>query len=165
MRVPWNEDMRVKFPATIQFMKLGYNYQSLKDAEIHTETRIFLAAVDHHRDHQRADGGDRSHSGTGDSREEEAGNDRDQTEAAGVMTDKGLAEVDDAVGDTALAHDVAGEHEERDRQQGKGVASGEDAGNVAHNGISAVNAQNEIAQKNAECHRQMDQDADQKDCQ
>ena len=42
MRVPWNEDMRVKFPATIQFMRLGYNYQSLKDAEIHTENRIFL---------------------------------------------------------------------------------------------------------------------------
>lgn len=42
MRVPWNEDMRVKFPATIQFMRLGYDYQSLKDAEIHTETRIFL---------------------------------------------------------------------------------------------------------------------------
>ena len=42
MRVPWNEDMRVKFPATIQFMRLGYEYQSLKDAEIHTETRIFL---------------------------------------------------------------------------------------------------------------------------
>ncbi len=34
--------MRVKFPATIQFMRLGYEYQSLKDADIHTDTRIFL---------------------------------------------------------------------------------------------------------------------------
>ncbi len=34
--------MRVKFPATIQFMRLGYEYQSLKDADIHTNTRIFL---------------------------------------------------------------------------------------------------------------------------
>lgn len=42
MRVPWNEDMRVKFPATVQFMRLGYEYQSLKDADIHPETRIFL---------------------------------------------------------------------------------------------------------------------------
>lgn len=38
----WNEDMRVKFPATIQFLRLGYTYQSLKDAEIDTETRIFI---------------------------------------------------------------------------------------------------------------------------
>ena len=34
--------MRVKFPATAQFMRLGYEYQSLKDADIHPETRIFL---------------------------------------------------------------------------------------------------------------------------
>ena len=33
--------MRVKFPATVQFMRLGYEYQSLKDADIHPETRIF----------------------------------------------------------------------------------------------------------------------------
>ena len=37
----WNEDMRVKFPATIQFMRLGYEYQSLRDAEIDPNTRIF----------------------------------------------------------------------------------------------------------------------------
>ena len=30
----FNEDTRVKIPATIQFMRLGYQYQSLKDAEI-----------------------------------------------------------------------------------------------------------------------------------
>ena len=27
----FNEDTRVKIPATIQFLKIGYNYQSLKD--------------------------------------------------------------------------------------------------------------------------------------
>lgn len=36
----FNEDTRVKIPATIQFMRLGYEYQSLKDAELHNETRI-----------------------------------------------------------------------------------------------------------------------------
>ena len=30
----FNEDTRVKFPATIQFLRLGYEYQSLKDATI-----------------------------------------------------------------------------------------------------------------------------------
>lgn len=38
----FNEDTRVKIPATIQFMRLGYEYQSLKDVELHTETRIAI---------------------------------------------------------------------------------------------------------------------------
>lgn len=39
----FNEDTRVKIPATIQFMRLGYNYQSLKDdaVDIHFQTKIF----------------------------------------------------------------------------------------------------------------------------
>ena len=36
----FNEDTRVKIPATIQFLRLGYEYQSLKDIDLHTETRI-----------------------------------------------------------------------------------------------------------------------------
>ena len=38
----FNEDTRVKFPATIQFLRLGYKYQSLKDAEVDFETKIFI---------------------------------------------------------------------------------------------------------------------------
>ncbi len=38
----FNEDTRVKIPATIQFMRLGYAYQSLKDIDLHTETRIAI---------------------------------------------------------------------------------------------------------------------------
>lgn len=37
----FNEDTRVKFPATIQFLRLGYQYQSLKNTEIDFDTRIF----------------------------------------------------------------------------------------------------------------------------
>ena len=37
----FNEDTRVKIPATIQYMRLGYDYQSLKDADIDSDTRIF----------------------------------------------------------------------------------------------------------------------------
>ena len=37
----FDENTRVKFPATIQFMRLGYDYQSLKDCEIDVNTRIF----------------------------------------------------------------------------------------------------------------------------
>lgn len=38
----FNEDTRVKIPATIQFLRLGYEYQSLKDIELHNETRIAI---------------------------------------------------------------------------------------------------------------------------
>jgi type I restriction enzyme R subunit len=38
----FNENTRVKIPATIQFMRLGYDYQSLKDIDLHTETRIAI---------------------------------------------------------------------------------------------------------------------------
>ncbi len=39
----FNEDTRVKFPATIQFLRLGYEYQSLKGATIDFNTKIFVA--------------------------------------------------------------------------------------------------------------------------
>lgn len=38
----FNEDTRVKIPATIQFMRLGYEYQSLKDSNIDFNTKIFV---------------------------------------------------------------------------------------------------------------------------
>lgn len=38
----FNEDTRVKFPATIHFLRMGYEYQSLKDAQIDFETKIFM---------------------------------------------------------------------------------------------------------------------------
>ncbi len=40
----FNEDTRVKIPATIQFLKLGYNYQSLKDdcLDLDFNTKIFI---------------------------------------------------------------------------------------------------------------------------
>ncbi len=38
----FNEDTRVKIPATIQFLKIGYEYQSLKDADIDFQTKVFI---------------------------------------------------------------------------------------------------------------------------
>lgn len=37
----FNEDTRVKIPATIHFLRLGYDYQSLKSSEIDFNTKIF----------------------------------------------------------------------------------------------------------------------------
>ena len=42
MKYRFNEDTRVKIPATIQFLRLGYEYQSLKDADIDFGTKIFI---------------------------------------------------------------------------------------------------------------------------
>lgn len=40
----FNEDTRVKIPATIQFLRLDYDYQSLKtdDVDIDFHTKIFV---------------------------------------------------------------------------------------------------------------------------
>ena len=38
----FNEDTRVKIPATIQFLRIGYDYQSMKDAVIDFDTKIFI---------------------------------------------------------------------------------------------------------------------------
>lgn len=40
--IAFNEDTRVKFPATAHFIRLGYDYQSLKDGVIDFETKIFI---------------------------------------------------------------------------------------------------------------------------
>ena len=37
----FNEDTRVKIPATIHLLRLGYEYQSLKDADVDFQTKIF----------------------------------------------------------------------------------------------------------------------------
>lgn len=40
----FNEDTRVKIPATVQFMRIGYDYQSLKDTDVNIDfqTKIFI---------------------------------------------------------------------------------------------------------------------------
>lgn len=38
----FNEDTRVKIPATLQFLRIGYSYQSMKDADIDFNTKIFV---------------------------------------------------------------------------------------------------------------------------
>lgn len=37
----FNEDTRVKFPATAHFLRLGYEYQPISEGEIDFETKIF----------------------------------------------------------------------------------------------------------------------------
>ena len=39
---PFNEDTRVKIPATFQLLRIGYHYQSLNDSDIDFNTKIFV---------------------------------------------------------------------------------------------------------------------------
>lgn len=41
----FNEDTRVKIPATIQFLRLDYNHQSLKAADIDIDLRTEKADI------------------------------------------------------------------------------------------------------------------------
>lgn len=38
----FDENTRVKIPATLQFLRLGYHYQSLKDSDIDFDTKMFV---------------------------------------------------------------------------------------------------------------------------
>ncbi len=38
----FNEGMRVKIPATVQLLRLGYDYQSLREADVDFNTKIFI---------------------------------------------------------------------------------------------------------------------------
>lgn len=38
----FNEDTRVKIPATLHFTRRGYSYQSLKDADVDFDTKILV---------------------------------------------------------------------------------------------------------------------------
>lgn len=42
MAKEFNEDTRVKIPATLQFLRIGYNYQSMKESDIDFNTKIFI---------------------------------------------------------------------------------------------------------------------------
>ena len=39
----FNEDTRVKIPATVQVLRLDYDYQSMKEAEIDFDTKVFIS--------------------------------------------------------------------------------------------------------------------------
>lgn len=41
-RKKWNEDTRVKIPATIQFMRIGYDYQPIHEGTIDFDTKYIL---------------------------------------------------------------------------------------------------------------------------
>ena len=82
---------------------------------------LVIALLLHLGDHERADGRHRRRAGAGDGRVEHGGERRDRAETAGEEADDIVREVEQALGDAAVAHEVAREHEERNRHQGEAV--------------------------------------------
>ena len=82
---------------------------------------LVIALLLHLGDHERADGRHRRRAGARDGRVEHGGERRDRAETAGEEADDIVREVEQALGDAAVAHEVAREHEERNRHQGEAV--------------------------------------------
>ena len=82
---------------------------------------LFIAGFAHCRDKYSAEGRDGSRAGAGNCREEARNNDADHCGAVLCVSYKGVKEVYKSHGYAADVHDVAGENEERDRQQNIGI--------------------------------------------
>lgn len=80
-----------------------------------------IAVVNHLGDQDAADCGNGRRCGTGDCSEEHTGDNRNHAEGAGHPAEELIAQVDDLLGDTALAHDDAGKNEQGDSHQNGGV--------------------------------------------
>ena len=87
-------------------------------------------------DHNQAQGRHGGRTGAGDGREEAGHHHADHGHAAADVAQALFRQVDEAAGDTGLLHHVAGEDEERDRQQDELAAGrGAQTGKHAHDGV------------------------------
>ena len=97
--------------------------------------RCVVAGLDHAGDQHQAQSGNGGRTGTGDGSEEACHDDADDGQTAFDVSHAGVCQVDQALGDAGLLHDVAGQDEERDGQQYE-LTGGcrEDSRQTAHNG-------------------------------
>ena len=89
------------------------------------DERLRVAGAPHCRHHHLADGRHRGRAGAGNRAEDRGGADRGHAETAADRTDAALHEIDQALGDAAATHQLAGVDEERNGEQRKGVDGGE----------------------------------------
>ena len=77
------------------------------------------ALLDHSRDQDAAKRSHGSRTGTGDRAEEAGYDDAHDGDTASSVSDTGINEPDQALGDTCLCHDVAGQYKKRNSKQQK----------------------------------------------
>ena len=75
--------------------------------------------LDHSRDQYTAKSSNGSRTGTGDRTEEAGYDDTHDGDAASSVSDTGINEPDQALGDACLCHDVAGQYKKRNGKQQK----------------------------------------------
>ena len=87
--------------------------------------------------HDAADGGGGGGSGAADGAEHGAGHHACDGQAAGEGAHQGVGKAQHPLADAALAHDITGQQEEGDGQQGEGVHAADGLLNKLHQGIAA----------------------------
>ena len=123
-----------------------------------------IVMVLHFRDHDAADCGNRGSGGTGDRAEERAGKNGYVAEGRDGVSEAALCEVYELLGNAAVAHYVAGKHEERQRQYRERVNAAE--GGLSHkaSGIGAGASEvQDAGQSEAHTYRQAEEDQYKKD--
>ncbi|MPM09256.1 hypothetical protein SDC9_55572 [bioreactor metagenome] len=86
-----------------------------------------VALLDHGGNHDAADGGHRGRVRSADGPEECAREDGDESEPSPVAPDQGGGQFDQAAGNAPVLHEAAGQHEEGNGHEGKGVGGCEHA--------------------------------------
>ncbi len=81
----------------------------------------WIAVLLHRWHHETADGRGGRYGRAGNGPEQGAGNDVDECQSARQHAHHRLGKIDQAVRDTALPHQLPGQYEQRNRQQGKAV--------------------------------------------
>ena len=86
---------------------------------------LAVSMIHHLGDHESAHSGNGSHSRTRDCGKEHAHDNGYHAQATGQMSHQRIEEVDQPLGDTAAAHQVASQHKERDGQKREGIHAGD----------------------------------------
>ena len=84
---------------------------------------LIIAGAFHNGQHHGAHGGGIRHSGAGHACEDHGRQDAHVAQAALEPAQHGVGKVHDPAGDAAAGHDLTGDHEEGDRQQGHAVGA------------------------------------------
>ena len=119
--------------------------------------RDVVAGLAHHRDQDRRQRRRVGRRRARQRRHDDRGDDRDVAEAAVAVADQRQREIDDPLGQPAGVHQLAGEQEERDRQQHERVGAVED---LLRDDLAVVDAEVRHQRDAADDQRERDRHAD-----
>ncbi len=124
-------------------------------ADIDREVAV-VTALDHLRDHRAADRGNVGDCGPGHPAEKQRGQDRHLPQAAAQAADQRRGQRDQAFGNAAAHHDLAGEDEQRDRDQRRRAGAGGNLLDQHHRRQAEVQQGGQRGSRQRERHRHAD---------